>query len=184
MYPFWGRHPFHGIRGRDLGSWWDYPEIPSRIFDQNFGSGMMNDTIREMNDLMTGRSLRRFPSLPAGPEVAVVNQPQVTSGVSEVKNDDNVFQVHLDVSQFAPEEVKVKTVENCVIVEGKHEERADEHGFIMRHFVRRYILPKGVNPETVTSKLAAGGVLTIEAPKAAIEGPPERIVPIKHESAN
>lgn len=42
----------------------------------------------------------------------------------------------LDVQQFKPEELKVRVVEGVVEVEGKHEERQDEHGSISRHFVR------------------------------------------------
>lgn len=50
-------------------------------------------------------------------------------------------QVILDVQQFTPNEISVKTTEKFIIVEGKHEEKADEHGFVSRHFVRRYQLP-------------------------------------------
>lgn len=52
------------------------------------------------------------------------------------------LQVILDVQQFTPNEITVKTTEKHIIVEGKHEEKADEHGFISRHFVRRYQLPR------------------------------------------
>lgn len=42
----------------------------------------------------------------------------------------------LDVQQFKPEEMKVRVVEGGVEVEGRHEQRQDEHGTIARHFVR------------------------------------------------
>lgn len=32
--------------------------------------------------------------------------------------------------------------ENALIIEGRHDEREDEHGFIRRHFVRKYEIPK------------------------------------------
>lgn len=73
----------------------------------------------------------------------------------------------------------VKTKDNYVIVEGKHEEKQDEHGFISRHFVRRYMLPKGHESADVVSSLSSDGVLTITAPTKNI--PPvdnERVVPI------
>lgn len=75
------------------------------------------------------------------------------------------LKVSLDVQQFTPSEITVKTVENAVIVEGKHEEKADEHGFVSRHFVRRYVLPKDIEVENVISSLSSDGVLTITAPK-------------------
>uniref|UniRef100_A0A1A9W4C8 SHSP domain-containing protein n=1 Tax=Glossina brevipalpis TaxID=37001 RepID=A0A1A9W4C8_9MUSC len=90
------------------------------------------------------------------------------------------FQVCMDVQQFKPNELLVKTVDNCIIVEGKHEEREDDHGFISRHFVRRYALPKGYDPNKVVSTLSSDGVLTINVPKPEIEDKPnERVVQIQ-----
>lgn len=71
----------------------------------------------------------------------------------------------MDVQQFAPSEITVKTVNNQVIVEGKHEEKQDEHGYISRHFVRKYLLPPDTEPQDVSSSLSSDGVLTITAPK-------------------
>jgi len=92
--------------------------------------------------------------------------------------------VNLDVQQFKPDELTVKTVNNFVIVEGKHEERQDEHGFISRQFQRRYKLPVDVEADTVVSQLSSDGVLTVFAPKKALSAPAgERIVPISHTQA-
>lgn len=74
-------------------------------------------------------------------------------------------QVILDVQQFSPEEITVKTVGNNVIVEAKHEERQDEHGFVSRQFIRRYVLPPSHDVINITSSLSSDGVLTITAPK-------------------
>jgi len=71
----------------------------------------------------------------------------------------------LDVQQFSPEEMTVKVVGNNVTVEAKHEEKQDEHGYISRHFVRRYVLPASHDATRVTSSLSSDGVLTITAPK-------------------
>jgi HSP20 family molecular chaperone IbpA len=88
------------------------------------------------------------------------------NGTSKVQCDKDKYQVTLDVQHFKPEEVKVTTTDNCITVEGKHEEKADEHGYVMREFRRRYILPEDVKPETVHCKLSADGVLTLQAPRA------------------
>lgn len=74
----------------------------------------------------------------------------------------------LDVQQFSPDEITVKTVDNYVIVEAKHEERQDEHGYISRHFIRRYVLPPSHDLVNVTSTLSSDGVLTVTAPKKNI----------------
>jgi len=67
-----------------------------------------------------------------------------------VLNDDKEFKVELDVTQFKPNEVSVKAVGNRVVVEGKHEEREDEHGLIQRHFKRTYLLPRVRNLSPLT----------------------------------
>lgn len=52
---------------------------------------------------------------------------------------------------------------------GKHEERSDTYGFVSRELRRRVAIPKGVNPESVTSTLTPDGHLTIMAPKLILE---------------
>ena len=60
----------------------------------------------------------------------------------KVTNDDKEFRAMVDVSHFTPEEIGVKTVDNKIIVNAKHEEKQDEHGYIKREFTRQYLLPK------------------------------------------
>ena len=90
------------------------------------------------------------------------------------------FQICVDVQQFNPNEITVKTVDNFVVIEGKHEEREDEHGFISRQFSRRYALPKDYDPNTVNSSLSSDGILTVKAPPPLALENNERIIPILH----
>jgi crystallin alpha B len=101
------------------------------------------------------------------------------TGMSEVKNEKDKFEIHLDVSQFKPEEVKLRTEGNQVIIEGKHEERPDEHGFISRQFSRKYMLPKDVDMTQLKSTLSHDGTLSIAAPKQALALPQMREIPIQ-----
>lgn len=93
----------------------------------------------------------------------------------------DAYQVCLDVHQFAPDELSVKTVDESVVVEGRHEEKEDKHGYISRHFKRRYVIPAGYDLEHVYSTLSSDGVLTVRAPKIVPERdePVERIIPIQ-----
>lgn len=80
--------------------------------------------------------------------------------------DKDKFQANIDVQQFKPEEISVKLADdNTVTIEGKHEEKEDEHGYISRHFVRRYVIPKDCDIKKLHSKLSTDGVLSISAPK-------------------
>ncbi|XP_050543855.1 alpha-crystallin A chain-like [Daktulosphaira vitifoliae] len=145
------------------------------MYDQHYSTGIFDDnTLIPYNTLYhTIPSLtRRYPR-----PWRLVAAPQ--SGLSHIQNDKNSFKVNLDVQQFKPEEVNVKVANGFVVVEGKHEERSDEHGYISRQFTRRYKLPENVDPNMVTSKLSSDGVLSVGAPKKAIENKKdERSIPV------
>lgn len=83
------------------------------------------------------------------------------------------------MSHFKPEELSVKTVDNRVIIHGKHEEKQDEHGFIQREFRRTYVLPNDVDPDTIKSSLSGDGILAIMAPRVVCEKATEKVIPIE-----
>lgn len=149
----------------------DYDLRPRRLRDQLYGLDLSSDDF--LTDIIDRPSRRNYLR-------PWRNLSSLSRDVgSTIKSDKDKFQVNLDVQHFAPEEITVKTVDNYIVVEGKHEEKKDEHGFISRQFKRRYALPEGFNPEMVESKLSSDGVLTISAQKAS-EEKNERIVPISH----
>lgn len=150
---------------------------PSRILDQHFGLGLdADDLLAPLTVPRDVRALLRSPSGYYRPWRAAGAQQDVGSTVHV---DKDKFQVNLDVQQFAPEEITVKASgENTITVEGKHEEKQDEHGFISRHFVRKYILPKGHDINQVQSSLSSDGVLTITAPKVDQGAIEHRAIPI------
>lgn len=75
------------------------------------------------------------------------------------------FEVSLDVGHFLPNEISVKTDHHSILINARHEEKQDDHGYISREFTRRYELPGGFRPEDVTSSLSSDGVLQIKCPK-------------------
>lgn len=91
------------------------------------------------------------------------------------------FQVALNVKSFKPEEVSVKVKGREIIVEGKHEERQDDHGYVSRQFTRRYVLPEPFDPDTVATYLDGTGKMTIKAlkPKPVEDEKKERVIPIE-----
>ncbi|XP_043488373.1 protein lethal(2)essential for life-like [Polistes fuscatus] len=154
--------------------WWEDMDRPvSRIWDQYFGRGLnRNDLVTEFSDLGINRPFHHptpFRSLLGNNSTYYRPWRTVTrqnsGGSSTIKMEKDNFQVILDVQQFSPDEITVKTVDKNVVVEAKHEERQDEHGFISRQFVRRYILPNDYDAINVTSTLSSDGVLTITAPR-------------------
>ncbi|XP_041983918.1 protein lethal(2)essential for life-like [Aricia agestis] len=144
---------------------------PRRLRDQLFGLDLASDDF--LTDVFDRPLLRNYSR-------SWRNLSALARDVgSTIKSDKDKFQVNLDVQHFSPEEISVKVVDNYVIVEGQHEEKQDEHGYVSRQFKRRYALPDGCNAEAVLSKLSSDGVLTITAPKKPSEKN-ERVVPISH----
>ncbi|XP_046999942.1 protein lethal(2)essential for life-like [Schistocerca americana] len=153
--------------------WWDdWEPRTGRLLDQHFGLGLSRD------ELLSGLGVRSPLLRPTGYLRPWRSLARQDSGTSAIAVDKDRFQVSLDVQQFTPNEITVKTVGNAVIVEGKHEERPDEHGFVSRHFVRRYLLPKDVEVDAVVSNLSSDGVLTVTAPKKTAVAAGERVVPV------
>ncbi|XP_065089933.1 heat shock protein 23-like [Ochlerotatus camptorhynchus] len=87
-----------------------------------------------------------------------------------VKLSKDGFLANVDVSHFIPEEITVKHDDGWITVEGKHEERPDDHGTVSRHFVRKYRLSEGHDTDKVLSTISSDGVLTIRAPRLAMKG--------------
>ncbi|XP_036380854.1 crystallin, alpha B, b [Megalops cyprinoides] len=140
--------------------------LPSRIFDQHFGEHISE------NELFAP-----FPSL-YYPRAPFFRLPSwVDSGHSEMRMEKDRFMVNLDVKHFSPEELMVKVNGEFIEVHAKHEDRQDDHGFVSREFLRKYKIPVGVDPSTITSSLSSDGVLTITAPRK-LEDFPERSIPI------
>ncbi|XP_022910910.2 protein lethal(2)essential for life-like [Onthophagus taurus] len=156
--------------------WDDFAYRPSRLIDQQFGLGLSHDDILSPLTL-SNRSMMRCPAGYYRPWRSPSTEKDAGSMVTV---DKDKFQVNLDVQHFGPNEITVKiTGKNTITIEGKHEEKQDEHGFISRQFTRKYVLPDGLNLDRIQSNLSTDGVLSITAPKiTVIPDNQERSIPI------
>lgn len=102
----------------------------------------------------------------------------ISSPLIQEDGDSKVLKLRFDVSQYAPEEIVVKTVDQKLLVHAKHEEKSDTKS-VYREYNREFLLPKGVNPESIRSSLSKDGVLTVDAPLPAITSG-ETMIPIAH----
>lgn len=116
--------------------WWDDYDMDfdsfrrprtSRLIDQHFG------TVLKKNDLLSSLANTHIASAPSRtvPYYRPFAMSRQDSG-STINVEKGKFQIILDVQQFTPDEITVKTNDKFVIVEGKHEEKQDEHGFVSR----------------------------------------------------
>uniref|UniRef100_A0A7E4VF83 SHSP domain-containing protein n=1 Tax=Panagrellus redivivus TaxID=6233 RepID=A0A7E4VF83_PANRE len=79
------------------------------------------------------------------------------------ESDGKTLRLRFDVAQYKPEEVTVKTVDNRLLVHAKHEEKTPSRT-VYREYNQEFMLPRGTNPESISSTLSTDGVLTVEAP--------------------
>merc|ERR1712137_783254 len=91
------------------------------------------------------------------------------SEVIRVKEDESKLEVSLDTSQYRPDELKVSVSDGVLVVEGKHEEKAEDGTkMVSRMFSRKYTLPADAKQEEVASNLSSDGVLVITPPKKTL----------------
>ncbi|KZC10002.1 PREDICTED: protein lethal(2)essential for life-like [Dufourea novaeangliae] len=159
-----------------FSDWWEDLDHPHRLLDQNFGLGLYPDQLLMQCPL-------RLPSRRGGsyvrPWTELVRSGEEAAGSSTVEADKDKFQVVLDVQQFEPNEIDVKVVDRFVVVTAKHEEKRDEHGWVSRQFMRKYLIPEQCDIDQVSSKLSLDGLLTINAPrKAQPKAENERVIKI------
>jgi len=70
----------------------------------------------------------------------------------------------LDVTEYAPEDIQVKVLDDMVVITGKQEIRISENNFRSRSFSKKFSIPPGVTPEKIKCSLSKDGMLKISAP--------------------
>ncbi|KAK3597943.1 hypothetical protein CHS0354_042288 [Potamilus streckersoni] len=92
------------------------------------------------------------------------------------------MKVQLDLSQFKPEELNVTVKEGQVTVHAKHEDKSDT-SHVYQEFSRSFVIPEGVDADTLSCSLSRDGVLTLtSAPLPMIEAPKEKKLAITQEN--
>lgn len=145
----------------------------SSLFGPNFNSTSITEK-RSSSHTSSSSDTRDRP----GGELSTNWLDDLKSPLIQDSKDGKVLKLKFDVTQYAPEEIVVKTVDNRLQVHAKHEEKGDNRS-VYREYNREFLLPKGTNPELIRSSLSKDGVLTVEAPVPAI-GDSERRIPIAH----
>lgn len=101
---------------------------------------------------------------------------------SQLVIKDGLFRIAIDVHDYLPNEVKLKSIGHSIVVDMKHDEKDDEFGTIARSCRREFNLPPEMDMENITS-WTSNGVLYIKVPAKQTEKI-ERLVDIKHEATS
>jgi len=100
--------------------------------------------------------------------------------ISKIEYVDDTYKILVNVQDYDPEELEVKTTGTTVFVKAKHEEKlSDGRSFSTKSFDQSFTLPKGLNPDDISSGLSKDGILTISAPLPSSVKKTERRIPIK-----
>lgn len=155
--------------------WWNEIDRYHRDIERNFEHlTRYHDNIWRMPQFPAFRSFFR-------PWRSVFDDlDRQVGGHTTIERDNNKYRVIVDVHQFAPEEITVRTDNEYITIEAKHKDKPDRHGYVSREFMRRYLLPKGYDIDQLQPSLSSDGILTITAPKLALPAlRSERILPVK-----
>ena len=106
--------------------------------------------------------------------------PMLPDVVSVDKDGNRTFNLSINVKEFKPEEVNVKTVGKNVVVSAKTE-RKDDKNYYLREFSQSYSLPEDLKVEDLQSKVTDQGMLVISAPLPKLPEAKEKPIQIKHE---
>lgn len=154
-------------RQRDLFSDW------VKKFDDEWREMTLEDS-KSRFDMELERIRKDLFRLDTGSSTLKVDRPFITDATGNKK-----LALRFDCSQFKPEEISVKTMDNRLCVHAKHTEESPGRK-VYREFTREYTLPKGVDPLRLTSTLTTDGVLQIDSPApASVEAPREHLIPIE-----
>ncbi|XP_030372663.1 heat shock protein 27 [Scaptodrosophila lebanonensis] len=158
----------------DSRSWW--PSITGP---------RTSDWLRPLDELVTRRVRNQLIQSTTPQDWAYPMRWDNYYSGERVHVDEKGFRIDIDVHPFRPEEIVVKTNDDHIIVQGNHNKRNEgPNGMVERHFVRKYLLPRGYNANEVISDLSSDGILTIKAPPpppAKYYTPSERLVRV-HET--
>ncbi|XP_030647594.1 heat shock protein beta-1 [Chanos chanos] len=166
---------------------------PSLLFSQHFGMPPFLEPgdFNWLAGIFRRVGASSWPGYMRVPRFATVTQvpleltPKVerelSGGVSQVRADEYKWKITLDVNHFAPTDISIRTQDGFLEIEGKHEERGDEHGYITRCFTRKYKLPIGIATESIRSTVTGDGILIVEAPLPTAPSPANIIIPVQVE---
>merc|ERR1711971_1285090 len=135
----------------------DLLDKESSFFTRNTSQSGLGNSLANTTDSLSASGLGThrnwLQGLPDSPLIQPVSEGSEGSGQKELK-------LRFDVSQYSPEEIVVKTVDNKLLVQAKHEEQTDGKT-VFREYNREFLLPAGTDPDHIRSSLSKDGILTV-----------------------
>ena len=107
----------------------------------------------------------------------LMNDSEAWFPAVDIKREDGVYLIDMEVPGFKPEEIDVEAHDNILTIQGERESESDasEGDFIRRErrygkFVRRFNLPAGASSDDINAQVK-DGVLHIRVPDGQAASP-------------
>merc|ERR1712079_842602 len=84
----------------------------------------------------------------------------------QVSASNEKFMIQLELPGFSPEDFSLKTKDDVIIIEAKHNAKTDDGSTDTRHFTKEFKMPSGVATDQLGSTYSGAGILTISAPRS------------------
>merc|ERR1711874_845944 len=84
----------------------------------------------------------------------------------QVSASNDKFMIQLELPGFSPEDFSLKTKDDVIIIEAKHNAKTDDGSTDTRQFTKEFKMPSGVATDKLGSTYSGAGILTISAPRA------------------
>merc|ERR1711971_1001762 len=181
-----------------LSSTWDeFDQMRNQMMEKNHGFWDKVDQdmkefekcVSQMEADMDSANAPLRPSVPswAMPEDHKKNWPMIGNctetrdcEVVKLETTESKWEVELEVAKFKPEDLKVAVVGDLVTISGTQTEQVignDTSSNTSRSFTKRYTLPSGCDPDTLSSSLTVSGNLKVTCPrKKWLTGPSAKAI--------
>ncbi|XP_019615487.1 PREDICTED: heat shock protein beta-6-like [Branchiostoma belcheri] len=145
---------------------------PRAFFEQHFGQGAWEKQFLGANDDKAWDSLSKSPR-----SLFQFPPPATAPSIGQDK-----FYVELDMKDYTPEQITVKTIDGKkLVIHAKKVETLEVSGRkVTKEFSREYVIPPLVDYETISSYITAEGVLTVQSadqPPVQAAPPPALVKP-------
>merc|ERR1711971_1194206 len=178
-------------------TWDEFDQMRNQMMEKNHGFWDKVDQdmkefekcVSQMEADMDSANAPLRPSVPswAVPEDHKKNWPMIGNctetrdcEVVKLETTESKWEVELEVAKFKPEDLKVAVVGDLVTISGTQTEQVignDTSSNTSRSFTKRYTLPSGCDPDTLSSSLTVSGNLKVTCPrKKWLTGPSAKAI--------
>lgn len=159
---FWHHHHRHHLPEKYFGPMSNIVERFEKEFDR-----MQQQFNNLFQDVKNSRPLTVYST----------NQGQRNDMIITEADGSKKFHLSLNIRDFEPEEIKIKTEHGCLTISGKKEKKSNDNYFL-QEFSQTYSLPNDIKIDDLKSTYTENGILSIEAPLQK-EQPKDREIKIE-----